>query len=194
MGVAAYHNGIDTLGDSMPERRIVMISEQFLNDNPGVYACLYICPIISTYKLTLLKPSTRTFASNATRSSKTTTSQKPILVFGSMVLQGGLTLVAKPSAQRASVFRLYTNGVQMAETKHPKSNNMLKLIDVTISVDDMAALRVGDARQLKRGIGETGEIDEITLDRENGNYLIMIKLFTLDMAVLRDTIAFSQMF
>ena len=80
-----------------------------------------------------------------------------------MVLQGGLTLVAKPSTQSASVLRLYTKGVQVAETENPKSNNMWSSIDVTINVDNMAHLWTRETRHLQR----RGLVRYSTLEKQN---------------------------
>ena len=84
-----------------------------LSDDVRLHICLLA--VVMFHKLTSLKPSTRIFVSKATRSSKTATSQKPSVVFRSMLLQGGLTVMAKPSTQiecvgLAAVYKRRTDG------------------------------------------------------------------------------------
>ena len=105
--------------------------------------------MIAFHKLTSFEPNTRIVVSKATRSSKTATSQNPILVFRSMVLQGGLTLVAKPSTQSASVLRLYVNGVQTEDTECPKASTKRRYVDITLSEDILVDRWLCDTRQLK---------------------------------------------
>ena len=122
-----------------------------LSDAIRLHICLLA--VIMIHPLTSLKPSTRIVVSKATRSSKATTSQNPRVVFRSVLLQVGFSLVAKPSTQSVSVLRLYTKGVHMADTDRTStiatSTRRPLGMNVAIGRHNMAALRAVDTDQLK---------------------------------------------